>query len=370
MKQKQTKKVEFKDANNILFDLEISLTIDKQDGTQKFSISGHGNGGGGQVVDDIKPTNNPQEELVELWKKYHLNDMHAGTEKQEEKLNEKDNMGDYTKQCEYLKSFDHDGNPIPAYKSKEIEQQQNRLKKEIDDIKEELKTLEYHKEEQKQKARFGGVWVIIKELGIKEFATTQFKYQGIFNKEERKRNEKLKRLEKELEDVNKQTLLYDYLEDGTLYRYGTSWLKRELPNDIWDKVENIVSRIEHLENENTKAGGKWEDIVDFKIVALGKYLNIETKEAEHNIKEIDEGMYDYCGRIFWVLTEDEAYDKCVEYLGDEMWQMAVEGGRTTMGKDEWIDYVIEHDGFGSILNHYDGTEYFDDDNNVYIIRER
>ena len=125
-----------------------------------------------------------------------------------------------------------------------------------------------------------------------------------------------------------------------------------------------------MENENTKTGGKWEDIDDFKIVALGKYLNIEPEEAKHNIKEIDEGMYDYCGRIFWVLTEDEAYDKCVEYLGDEMWQMAVEGGYTTMGKDEWIDYIITEDSFGSILNHHDGTQYFDDDNDVYIIRER
>jgi hypothetical protein len=39
-------------------------------------------------------------EIWELWKKWHLNDMHAGTEKQEKAL--KNFNGDYKAQCEYL----------------------------------------------------------------------------------------------------------------------------------------------------------------------------------------------------------------------------------------------------------------------------
>ena len=66
--------------------------------------------------------------------------------------------------------------------------------------------------------------------------------------------------------------------------------------------------------------------------------------------------------------KDEAQDKAEDYLGDELWQMAVESGNTDMGKKEWIEWVISQDGYGQTLNHYDGTEYYDEDNKVYIMR--
>jgi len=43
-------------------------------------------------------------ELYDLWKKYHLNDLNAGTHKQKEAL-EKAGIHDYDKSCEYLKSI-------------------------------------------------------------------------------------------------------------------------------------------------------------------------------------------------------------------------------------------------------------------------
>jgi hypothetical protein len=43
-------------------------------------------------------------ELYDLWKKYHLNDMNAGTHKQKEAL-EKAGIHDYDKACKYLKSI-------------------------------------------------------------------------------------------------------------------------------------------------------------------------------------------------------------------------------------------------------------------------
>jgi hypothetical protein len=48
--------------------------------------------------------------------------------------------------------------------------------------------------------------------------------------------------------------------------------------------------------------------------------------------------------------------------------MAVESGNTELGKKEWVDYAISEDGYGTILNSYDGTEYYDEDNEVYIMR--
>jgi len=71
---------------------------------------------GGQCLDTINeyPTIHNNETfavIYKMWKKYHLNDMHAGTERQETALKEAIKNGklpkhsDYTEQCEYLKTI-------------------------------------------------------------------------------------------------------------------------------------------------------------------------------------------------------------------------------------------------------------------------
>ena len=67
---------------------------------------------GGQCLDDMYPYlkyNALFREIHELWKKYHLNGMHAGTPEQEKAVEQwKQNTGkryDYTEVCEYLKSI-------------------------------------------------------------------------------------------------------------------------------------------------------------------------------------------------------------------------------------------------------------------------
>lgn len=65
---------------------------------------------GGQCLDDLmrcdEMKNNPKfKQVYEWWKKWHLNDMHAGTEKQEQALEDAGVRGDYTKECDYLESI-------------------------------------------------------------------------------------------------------------------------------------------------------------------------------------------------------------------------------------------------------------------------
>ena len=70
---------------------------------------------GGQCLDSIYEKFSPQlaeidnlsefEVVRDLWKKYHLNDMHAGTPKQEEALKET-SVRSYEDRVEYLKSID------------------------------------------------------------------------------------------------------------------------------------------------------------------------------------------------------------------------------------------------------------------------
>lgn len=66
---------------------------------------------GGQCLDELTPIlvgNHLFEVLYDLWKKYHLNDMHSGTPKQETALRKahlNNWANDYTKCCEYLESI-------------------------------------------------------------------------------------------------------------------------------------------------------------------------------------------------------------------------------------------------------------------------
>ncbi len=96
------RQVKFKDAEKNLAVIDVEI---KQG---RFSMSGEYNGGMGQVDGRIKPKNEAQRDFLNLWDKWHLNDMHAGTEAQEKAIEDYQKNGnkyDYTKACEYLKSI-------------------------------------------------------------------------------------------------------------------------------------------------------------------------------------------------------------------------------------------------------------------------
>lgn len=89
--------VKFKDKEGNLATIEISLN------EGRFSMSGQHGGGCGQCQDSIKPKNEAQKKLIDIWEKYHLNDIHAGTKKQEKAI-EKCKSKDYNTQIKFLKS--------------------------------------------------------------------------------------------------------------------------------------------------------------------------------------------------------------------------------------------------------------------------
>jgi len=111
--------VEFKDKDRNLCKIEIELE------NEKFSMSGETRGSMGQCYDSIKPKNEAQKELLSFWKRYHLNDMKAGTPEQEKALDskkfqkiwekaKKEGKSHYDIACDYLKKLnlyevDHEG---------------------------------------------------------------------------------------------------------------------------------------------------------------------------------------------------------------------------------------------------------------------
>lgn len=80
----------------------IECEIRKTDEGLEFSACGDYNGSGGQCLDQIKPSNEQQKKLIDLWHKYHLNGMHAGTEKQDAILEKyKDELPEEKKKSYY-----------------------------------------------------------------------------------------------------------------------------------------------------------------------------------------------------------------------------------------------------------------------------
>lgn len=65
----------------------------------------------GQCLDELYPhlkNNSKFKQVYEWWKKWHLNDLHAGTEKQEQALEDagmKNWANEYSKCCDYLESI-------------------------------------------------------------------------------------------------------------------------------------------------------------------------------------------------------------------------------------------------------------------------
>jgi len=255
------RQIEFKDKNSKLVKIEIKI----KEG--RLSICGETCGSAGQCQDSIIPKNSAQEKLLEIWNTWHLNDLHAGTERQEKAL--KKIKGDYSEQVKYLKSIN----------------------------------------------------------------------------------------------------LYD--DNG--YKYGTGWLKRELPEGIEDKINDLCDKIAETEEREKKnlVSILWEDIEDNNIIALGQSLNITPAEARKYISG-GNNDYQYAGIYYFVGSQKEAEERAIEYLTDDpyIWQETVKAGKTTLGLYDWVKEVINIDGLGHILNSWDSSEdyVFVNENQYFICR--
>lgn len=254
---------------------KVKLKIELKEG--RFSISGDCGGSFGQCYDSIKPTPT-QKKIIAIWKKYHLNDMNAGTPEQEKAL--KGFKGDYDAQCEHLK-----------------------------------------------------------KKGLYEVT----------------------------------------LKNGKPYKYGTGWITRELPTDLWAEVEAVCNKIEAEQQayKEKMKGGSWEDLDD-KIRALGLFLDMSPKEAEETIEISDYSstLFEAEGISYYVGSEDEIHEEAITYLTEdpyiyEGWvKHQIKSGNASgvMNIDDWAEMAISSDGYGHILNGYDGTEHYDDLLKLYVIR--
>ena len=142
-------KIDFNGCGRRINEVEVELRLKETSNGMEFSASGVIYNSkktdcicAGQCLDEIgKYVGIPLfHEIHDLWKKYHLNGMHAGTEEQEaaiEAWEAKENTYDYTKVVDYLKSIglyevEYNGKPYKygtSWLFREIpEQDLNRIK--------------------------------------------------------------------------------------------------------------------------------------------------------------------------------------------------------------------------------------------------
>lgn len=155
------------------------------------------------------------------------------------------------------------------------------------------------------------------------------------------------------------------------YKYGTKWLKRELPGTLRDELINLCTNITHKEEQTKHAKGKLVknlvgaelydliEEIDEEGVALALHHDLTLEEAINEVtSEQHWRTYEYGGTTYFIGTEEEAEEKARESLTEdpELWKQAVAAGDTTDSLEEWAQNVLDVDGVGSVLNSWDGTE--------------
>lgn len=337
------KQVTFVDANKNKAVIEIAI----KDG--RFSMNGDIIYGCGQIHYMIEPDNEGQEMLLDLWKKYHLNDMKPGTPRQMELVKGLS----YESALEKLLS-------INRYTGEESANGNNHELIYNVSVR-ALEGLERWANKQTQEKLYEPS-VIFDEKGNEIEPISYYEYT--------KNN-----LNKEIEEcfkVIQDTLLYDTLPNGDLYKYGSGWLTEELPEDIEDLVEECCTLIEEYEEE--RKGDTFVSELDeeeaFKIIhevsdddaseiyAICCMFDLTVKEIEDIAIE---GHNRICvqGVDYLFGTDDEMdyeWDKVLDDYLEECIFPEISGNLAQYFDNKAWKRDAKMDGRGHSLNHYDGDE--------------
>lgn len=96
---------------------------------------------------------------------------------------------------------------------------------------------------------------------------------------------------------------------------------------------------------------------------------IMREEGHSELHEVDEDNRTFrCGakEYTWRRDENEAEGEARERLEDgEMWRLAVQNNNTMLGLDDWVDYVLNIDGWEPELCSYDGCSHELENGEVY-----
>lgn len=162
---------------------------------------------------------------------------------------------------------------------------------------------------------------------------------------------------------------------GCFIRLG--WDDEKLRDKIYysttnylDKWKRETEEYKKIEQEHSCACNLLYYLLD---INEGGCYNTQYQNAfiGKEVKDVREEVFENDGEYF-VLTDSEADIKAGDYLREgDGWEQAVSSGNTTQSKEDWIKQIMEVDGRGSMLNHYDGVEIYVEIDGVgyYIYRQ-
>lgn len=334
----------------------------------KVSIYGEGGTFSGQCCDEIVPRTKGQEELVDFWEKYHSNGMSGATKIQQEYLEGEQYKNDFN---EFIKLFsEYDKTLRSHFDNMTLDIIYRVYQVQLEDM------------------------VILKSVIDKCMNNNPIDYILGFDPE---------RLKHTSDDFYVKCFFLAirglYIDRG--YKYGSEWLYLPIPEDICQRIEGLCRLLEIEEEELSQELAvsddfnisknhfkstesivenviKMRNCVEYeakRFVALGIYLESTFGDLNDTFQEVEDCLYEANGIEYYIGTEEElekiARDRLFndgEY--DHLWREAVAAGLTNDSLQDWLESILDDNGWYSILNSWDGTykEYKIGEELIYVSR--
>lgn len=391
---KYERKISFVDADNKRFNLEIEIRDEKKwDVLSICSQSGQWK---------FNPQGEYQQELLDIWNEYHLNDMQSGSPLQK-KILEAEWISDYDTALKALALYNNKGEKFLSYnyiiQAEEAEKQYLILKNlksffsySIEKWYETFVKGHYTKEitndvlnnifKDKTICITHKLYKIIKHFEVKRNIVTYKPITkdyllSVKSANTRFLEECIKHISNLLEefDINKLSLKYDYY-GNELRQYGWAWWYKDLPTDIIDTLNTLCNEIQDDMSEQQKVSDlEYEEFIKIfpnsfcepeKVYALACHAEATLNSVQDDIVHIE-----WNGNMFYMEWQD--YLVCTEDEANEEFLNSV----TSYVDDVWVDHIkfdtsidivdwdvvvsktikFEASTRWEFLNHYDGYEY-------------
>lgn len=401
------KKFKFTDADNNVTEIEVKveqvtdskrksyIDLSPMPNYMRLTITGDNGNGCGQIYGSIIPKNGYQSQFKHFWKRYHLNDLQPGSNRQMnyiESQYEEDWKTMYDTVKEFVNKNNIDVNNLKYFDdSDETLELQRKLQDELNGI--GIDSYKFLQELYDTRSNYHQIKYDLKSQ--LEYLLNQYNFTDLYMKNA---------------FLSSRGLLFD--EKCNHYKYGTDLLVKKfdfeelkrLIDAIIDeenkcKKEERQELIERYNNndddekDEDESDEKEEELPDvnedsqelldlvmsecncdrwdaIRVIALLRSENIDLDEL-WNI-DVDRGVISYGNTEYYVDTYSNLRQIAIDYLTDDrdLWVEAVKSGRTDDSLKDWVEDVVYCNGIGSILNHWDGKEDYEwvFDEQVYIVR--
>jgi hypothetical protein len=352
MKKEFKQQVTFldKDRNKIKVTVETTF----RNGYKELTMSGDMGNGGGQIVDSFIPANKEQKKLVDLWKKYHLNGMSAGTKEQNEILKSpkfSEFKSDINSEIERAKTTKELANISDPLKYAKAVGKATKFFEDEKGSKWSAPNLDGERMALKRKFKEGK----INGIKISDWAEmTDYDIQKLWLQ-------------------SNKLLTVSHPETGEPYTYGHGWITEKLPKNIEKTITTLIAKIEELEEQT-----KGKDLKDFSDSELLEIIEEQTgytdrdgelaaafvrmldlSESDLQDIKIDDNRSTIQGIDYYAGTDeemDEEWDNDLDnYLDELVLPELQETVRRYFDREAWKKDARQ-DGRSHSLNRYDGGE--------------